>query len=133
MFQPIISRFEGNLPFGYTILNYFFFFFLERANLILRTCENPSLDLEAMEATSLAEILAKSSSGDVCHRELFLDDDLLVTTIGITYNFFKIVVRIIFFSPCQTYYGAYIVWVNQDQTILRLSMIILDRSNLIPP
>lgn len=91
------------------------------------------MDLEAMEATSLVEILAKSSSGDVCHRELFLDDDLLVTTIGITYNFFKSFVRIIFFSPCQTCYGAYIVWANQDQTILRLSMIILDRSNLIPP
>ncbi|XP_046459336.1 ataxin-10-like [Daphnia pulex] len=57
--------------------------FQERASLILRTCENPSLDLEAMEATSLVEILAKSSSGDVCHRELFLDDDLLVTTIDL--------------------------------------------------
>ena len=41
------------------------------------------MDLEAMEATSLVEILAKSSSGDACHRELFLDDDILVTTIGI--------------------------------------------------
>nr|CAH0104257.1 unnamed protein product [Daphnia galeata] len=57
--------------------------FQERASLILRTCENPSMDLEAMEATSLVEILAKSSSGDACHRELFLDDDVLVTTIDL--------------------------------------------------
>ena len=41
------------------------------------------MDLEAMEVSGLVEILAKSSSGDVCHKELFMDDSLLVATIGI--------------------------------------------------
>lgn len=36
-----------------------------------------------MEVTGLVEILAKSSSNDVCHRELCPDEDLLVITIGI--------------------------------------------------
>lgn len=54
----------------------------ERASIILRTCESPTMDLEAMEVTGLVEILAKNSSGDVCQKELSLDDNLLVVTIG---------------------------------------------------
>ncbi|KZS21855.1 Ataxin-10 [Daphnia magna] len=57
--------------------------FQERSSIILRTCESSTMDLEAMEVTGLVEILAKSSSNDVCHRELCPDEDLLVITIDL--------------------------------------------------
>nr|SVE73823.1 EOG090X0DP2 [Daphnia atkinsoni] len=39
-----------------------------------------------MEVTSLVEILAKSSSDDVCHRELCPDDNLVIVTIDLLRN-----------------------------------------------
>ena len=74
----------------------FFFSLAERAGIILRTCESSSMDLEAMEVSGLVEILAKSSSGDVCHKELFMDDSLLVATIGTLFMLspLKIVYRV---------------------------------------
>lgn len=73
-----------------------FFSLAERAGIILRTCESSSMDLEAMEVSGLVEILAKSSSGDVCHKELFMDDSLLVATIGTLFMLspLKIVYRV---------------------------------------
>lgn len=110
----------------------------ERSSIILRTCESSTMDLEAMEVTGLVEILAKSSSNDVCHRELCPDEDLLVITIGIlksvllSQHFYSINGKFcsLYF---QIYSAAYIVQANQDQTILRLLTIILDPLNLIRP
>lgn len=58
------------------------FISIERASIILRTCENPAIDLEAVEVSGLVEILAKNSSDEVCNKELFHDEELLVATIG---------------------------------------------------
>lgn len=62
----------------------------ERASIILRTCESSTIDLEAVEVSGLVEILAKNSSNDVCRHELYLDKELLVTTIGRPIVFFQL-------------------------------------------
>ncbi len=101
----------------------------------MRTCENSTMDLEAMEVAGLIEILAKSSSGDVCHRELFLDDNLLVATIGtcIVFSSISNVDDFFIFPLLQTCFEVYIAWANLGEIILRKSRITLDPSKLTQP
>lgn len=54
---------------------------IDRSSLILNTCESSAVNLEALEAASLVEILAKGSSNDECRNEFRLDDSLLETCV----------------------------------------------------